>query len=100
MGTIDTGNATHPERRRFGGAQTKLAAHFANRMPRAAKRHRFIDHDILFPLRETPVNPERTEIEDKEATTRLIKDLALEMGVFPAIFRVNRDASQLPLPHL
>lgn len=80
MGVIDLGKATRPRRLRVGGENTERAAHFRNRMPPAAKRHAFIREKILYEIRESPVNPVRTEIKDVAAATRLIKDMVLEMG--------------------
>ena len=80
MGMMDLSKATRPKRLRVGGANTERAAHFRNRMPPAAKRSTFIRDEILKNIRDTPVNPVRTEIEDAAATTRRIKDMVAEMG--------------------
>ncbi len=80
MGTMDLDGAERPTRLRVGGANTERAAHFRKRFPPAAKRRTYHREEILWPLRDSPVNPDRSEIDDPAATTREIKDLAIEMG--------------------
>ena len=79
MGTIDIDNAERPTRTRVGGVDAKRMVRFRKRFPPAAKRHLFIRDAILEPMRDTPVNPVRTEVGDA-AAAREIKDLAIEMG--------------------
>jgi Pyruvate/2-oxoacid:ferredoxin oxidoreductase delta subunit len=80
MGTIDISGATRPRRLRVGGVDAARAARFRKRFPPAAKRHLFIRDNILEPLRHSPVNPARTEIEDVAGATADIKQQALDMG--------------------
>lgn len=80
MGTIDISGAERPTRLRVGGVDAKRMARFRQRFPPAAKRHLFIRDGILAALRDAPVNPERTDIDDGDAAARLIKGLAREMG--------------------
>jgi Pyruvate/2-oxoacid:ferredoxin oxidoreductase delta subunit len=80
MGIVDLTKAERPTRNRVGGANTERAAHFRKRMPPSARRSVFMREAILLPQRETPVNPNRTEIDDAAETTRFIKALAREMG--------------------
>jgi Pyruvate/2-oxoacid:ferredoxin oxidoreductase delta subunit len=80
MGTIDISNATRPKRTRVGGVDKTRAAHFRKRFPPTAKRHLFIRDEILAPMRDSPVNPARTEIDDPAAVTEHIKALARDMG--------------------
>ena len=80
MGLMDLDNAEPPTRLRVGGANTERAAHFRKRFPPAAKRRTYHRETILWPLRDSPVNPDRTEITDPAATTQEIKDLTIEMG--------------------
>lgn len=80
MGKMDLDNAERPTRLRIGGANTERAAHFRQRFPPAAKRRTYHRETILWPLRDSPVNPDRTTIDDPAATTKEIKDLAIEMG--------------------
>ncbi len=80
MGKIDLDDAERPTRLRVGGANTERAAHFRQRFPPAAKRRTYHRETILWPLRDSPVNPERTEIDDRAAITKEIKALATEMG--------------------
>ncbi len=80
MGTIDIGKAERPTRTRVGGVDAKRMARFRQRFPPAAKRHLFIRDDILEPMRDTPVNPERTGIDDPAAAALEIKALAMDMG--------------------
>ena len=80
MGTIDIDNAEPPTRTRVGGVDAERMVRFRKRFPPAAKRHLFIRDGILEPMRDTPVNPQRTEIGDAAAAAREIKDLAIELG--------------------
>lgn len=80
MGAIDIENAMRPTRTRVGGVDAKRMARFRQRFPPAAKRRLFIRDNILEPMRDSPVNPDRTEIDDPAATTREIKQLAEDMG--------------------
>ncbi len=81
MGTIDLTNAEQPTRARVGGQNASRAAKFRGRMPPSARRSVFIRDHILGPRRDTPVNPERTEIEDTARATRFVKDFVLAGGV-------------------
>lgn len=80
MGTIDIDNAKPPTRTRVGGVDVKRMVRFRKRFPPAAKRHLFIRDGILEPMRDTPVNPHRTEFSDPAAASREIRNLATEMG--------------------
>lgn len=82
MGMQDLSSAQPATRRRREGMETPMAKQspFAKRMPPSARRHVFLRQAVLFPDREAPVNPNRTEIDDPAAVTREIKDLVLEMG--------------------
>lgn len=80
MGKIDTSNAERPKRRRFTGANTIRADHFFDRYPPAAKRHSWIGREILFKNRKTPVNPNRTEIDDPAAVSEELKALTRTLG--------------------
>ena len=64
MGLMDLDNVERPTRLRVGGANTERAAHFRKRFPPAAKRRTYHRETILWPLRDSPVNPDRTEITD------------------------------------
>jgi len=80
MGKPDITNAQRPERVRVGGVDVKRAAQFRKRFPPAAKRHLFIRDNILFEQRDTPVNPDRTEDIDPDATALWAKDWVLQAG--------------------
>lgn len=80
MGRIDLSRAERPTRARVGGTDQDRAARFRARFPPAAKRSLFIRNEILCPNRTPPVNPDRTEITDVEATTAEIKKMVLDMG--------------------
>lgn len=80
MGSIDTSRAERPTRARVGGTDRERAARFRARFPPAAKRSLFIRNEILWPNRTPPVNPDRTEVADVEATTAAIKQMVRAMG--------------------
>ncbi len=80
MGKPDITDAQRPARTRVGGVDVKRTAQFRARFPPAAKRHLFIRDHVLFEQRDTPVNPDRTEDIDADATARWIKDWVLEAG--------------------
>lgn len=83
MGTIDLTNATNPTRARVGGNNASRSADFRKRMPSAARRSVYHRDQILWKIRDTPINPNQTEFSSDDEiarATRFIKDLALEMG--------------------
>ncbi len=80
MGSIDTSKAKRPTRGRVGGTDVDRAKRFRGRMPPSARRSVFIRQEILWPGREPPVNPNRTEIDDPAAMAEEFKALAREMG--------------------
>ena len=53
---------------------------FVDRYTVQARRLNFMRSQTLPPLRDPPVNPERTEIKDKTAFTAEIKEIALALG--------------------
>ncbi len=80
MGKIDISRAEQPTRGRVGGTDADRAARFRARMPPAAKRNIYIRNKILYPNRQPPVNPERTNIVDVAANTEELKKSIREMG--------------------
>jgi len=80
MGNIDLSHIKKPKRMRREGMLSGKKTPFRKRMPPAAQRHVFIRRNALWAQSEAPVNPERTEIEDLNAHTLDMKNLAREFG--------------------
>jgi len=80
MGKMDLSHVKNPARRRREGMLSKKKTPFRKRMPPAAQRHVFIRRNALWTQEEAPVNPERTEIEDRNALTLDMKNLARDFG--------------------
>lgn len=76
----DLSRAAPVERRRVDGAAHPLAAAWESRMPPSARRRRFVRHGIFKAMRDTPVNPERTPIDDPAALAAELKRRVLELG--------------------
>ncbi len=80
MGKIDISAAKRPTRGPVAGTSHPLSAAWEKRVPPAAQRRRFIRRKIYMAMRDTPVNPVRTEITDAAAMTREIKEHVLGRG--------------------
>lgn len=80
MGKIDISAAKRPTRGPVAGTSHPLSAAWEKRVPPAAQRRRFIRRKIYMTMRDTLVNPVRTEIADAGAMTREIKEFVLGMG--------------------
>lgn len=80
MGTVDISRAERPVRVRVGGVDARRMAEFRRRFPPAAKRHLYIRDHLLFPARDPAPNPEKSEIADAAAATKLVLDHVREMG--------------------
>ena len=83
-----------PTRRKQGGTPAKvttvtedqvipseeLAALWQRQYPEGARRFGWLQQQVLFPQREAPVNPSRTDISNPEEMTQQIKDYARQLG--------------------
>ena len=81
MGKLDISRATRPTRARVGGADIDRAKKFRSRFPPSARRSVFMRQAILWPQREPPVNPERTQVGDPAAAAAEFKRMAMALGV-------------------